>query len=112
MPAPDRTRARDPPAFPDEGGRARMRQVVRRRVPLTLALALVAPLTAGCAGQLVAGQASPGEGEPVDVAADAFPITGVSDDPVSTSSARNALTDLNAFWLVPIPSSSATTSPR
>ena len=72
-----------------------MRQVVRRAC-LRARPGPVALLT-GCAGQLVAGQASPGAGEPVDVAADAFPITGVSDDPVDQL-ARNALADLNAFW--------------
>jgi len=40
---------------------------------------------------------SPGPGEPVDVAADAFPITAVSDTAIDQF-ARNALTDLNTFW--------------
>ena len=74
-----------------------MRQVVRRAAPRAVALAVTGVLLAGCAGQLVVGPASPGEGEPVDVSADAFPIVGVSDEPVDQL-ARNALTDLNTFW--------------
>src|SRR3954469_11488361 len=81
---------------PSRTGGARMRQVVRRGAHSALTMAAVA-LLAGCSGQLVVGQASPGGGEPVDVTADAFPITGAGDDPVDQL-ARNALADLNAFW--------------
>jgi predicted metalloprotease len=70
-----------------------MRQVLRHALP-TIAVGL---LLTGCSGTVVAGQASPGAGEPVDVAADDFPITGVSDAPIDQF-ARNALTDLDAFW--------------
>ena len=52
-----------------------MRQVLRRALPTAVAGVLLT----GCAAEVVAGQASPGPGEPVDVAPDAFPITGVSD---------------------------------
>ena len=52
-----------------------MRQVLRRALPTAAAGVLLA----GCSTTVVQGQASPGEGEPVDVAAEAFPITGVSD---------------------------------
>ena len=73
-----------------------MRHVVRRGVP---ARSPWPPSRCwpAAAGQLVGGQATPGAGEPVDVAADAFPITGVSDSPVDQF-ARNALADLNTFW--------------
>ena len=70
-----------------------MRQVLRRALPTALAGVLLA----GCSAEVVVGQASPGPGEPVDVAADAFPITGVSDTAIDQF-ARNALTDLNTFW--------------
>ncbi|MFL6096259.1 MAG: neutral zinc metallopeptidase [Blastococcus sp.] len=71
-----------------------MRQVLRQALPMALAGVLLA----GCgAAHHVAGQASPGAGEPVDVAPDAFPITGASDTGVDQL-ARNALADLNAFW--------------
>ena len=65
---------------------------------LTLLLALIALLLTGCgAARHVAGQASPGASEPVDVAADALPIIGVSDSGIDQL-ARNALADLNTFW--------------
>jgi len=71
-----------------------MRQVLRSALPVLLAGALLA----GCgAAHHVAGQASPGAGEPVDVAPDAFPITGAGDSGIDQL-ARNALADLNAFW--------------
>jgi hypothetical protein len=70
-----------------------MRQVLRRVLPTVLAGVLLT----GCAAEVVVGQASPGPGEPVDVAPDAFPITGVSDSGIDQF-ARNALTDLNDFW--------------
>jgi predicted metalloprotease len=69
-----------------------MRQVVRRVLPA----AVVGALLAGCSSTVV-GTASPGPGEPTDVTAEQFPITGVSDDPIDQF-ARNALTDLNSFW--------------
>ena len=74
-----------------------MRQVVRRAAPSAVALTVAGVLLAGCTGQFVVGQASPGDGEPVDVSSDAFPIVGVGDEPVDQL-ARNALTDLNTFW--------------
>jgi predicted metalloprotease len=70
-----------------------MRQVLRR----VLAVAVAGTLLTGCSAEVVVGQASPGPGEPVDVAADAFPITGVSDTPIDQF-ARNALADLDSFW--------------
>jgi predicted metalloprotease len=70
-----------------------MRQALRRAVPLAVAAAMLA----GCSAEVVAGQASPGPGEPLDVAPDDFPITGVSDTGIDQF-ARNALADLNAFW--------------
>jgi predicted metalloprotease len=79
-----------------------MRQVVRRAVPSAVAVAVAGMLMAGCSGQLVAGQASPGAGEPVDESADSFPIVGVSDEPVDQL-ARNALADLNTFWSTAYP---------
>jgi predicted metalloprotease len=60
-------------------------------------MTLAGLLLTGCSAQVVVGQASPGPGEPVDVAPDAFPITGVSDSGIDQF-ARNALTDLNTFW--------------
>jgi hypothetical protein len=77
-----------------------MRQVLRRALPL----ALTGVLLAGCATEVVVGHASPGPGEPVDVAPDAFPITGAGDSGADTL-ARNALTDLNAFWSEAYPES-------
>jgi predicted metalloprotease len=70
-----------------------MRQLLRRALPTVLVVVLLS----GCATELVPGQAAPGAGEPVDVAPDAFPITGVSDTGIDQF-ARNALTDLNEFW--------------
>jgi predicted metalloprotease len=70
-----------------------MRQVLRRALPTALAGVLLV----GCSAEVVVGQASPGPGEPVDVASDTFPITGVSDTAIDQF-ARNALTDLNTFW--------------
>ena len=71
-----------------------MREVLRRALPLALAGVLLA----GCgAAHRVVGQASPGTGEPVDVAPADFPITGAADSGVDQL-ARNALADLNAFW--------------
>ena len=70
-----------------------MRQFRHRALPL----ALVATLLTGCSATVVTGIAVPGPGGPVDVPADAFPITGVGDEPIDQF-ARNALTDLDAFW--------------
>ena len=70
-----------------------MRQVLRRTLP-TVAVGM---LLAGCSTTTVVGTASPGAGEPSDVAADQFPITGVSDSEVDQF-ARNALADLETFW--------------
>ena len=64
-----------------------------RAAPLALAVALLS----GCSGATVPGIASPDPGGPVDVPAEDFPITGVSDRPIDQF-ARNALTDLNTFW--------------
>jgi predicted metalloprotease len=62
-----------------------------------LSALVVGLLLSGCSTEVVVGQASPGPGEPVDVAAEDFPITGVSDEPIDQF-ARNALADLNTFW--------------
>ena len=70
-----------------------MRRLVHRLLPAVLTGALLA----GCAGTVVVGTASPGSGEPVDVAARDFPITGVGNTEIDRF-ARNALSDLNAFW--------------
>ena len=75
-----------------------MRHVLRRVLPSAVACVLLA----GCAAEVVAGQASPGPGEPVDVAPDAFPITGVSDSGIDQF-ARNALADLETFWSAAYP---------
>jgi predicted metalloprotease len=69
-----------------------MRQVVRRVVPAAVAGVLLT----GCATTVV-GTAAPGPGEPTNVSAEEFPITGVSEDPVDLL-ARNALADLDTFW--------------
>src|SRR5918997_1053165 len=69
-----------------------MRQVARR----VLAAAAVGMLMTGCSSPVL-GTASPGPGEPTNVTAEEFPIPGVSDQPIDQF-ARNALTDLNAFW--------------
>jgi predicted metalloprotease len=70
-----------------------MRQVLRRALPT----AAVGLLLAGCSSTVIVGEATPGPGEPVDVTAAEFPITGVSDTGIDQF-ARNALTDLNTFW--------------
>jgi predicted metalloprotease len=70
-----------------------MRQVLRRTLP-TVAVGM---LLAGCSTTTVVGTASPGAGEPTDVSAEEFPITGVSDSEVDQF-ARNALADLETFW--------------
>jgi predicted metalloprotease len=67
---------------------------VLRRALLPLVVAL---LLTGCSTEVVVGQASPGPGEPVDATAEAFPITGVSEEPIDQF-ARNALADLDTFW--------------
>src|SRR3954469_13459302 len=53
-------------------------------------------LLTGCSST-VTGSASPGAGEPTDVSAADFPITGADDGPVDQG-VRNALTDLYTFW--------------
>jgi predicted metalloprotease len=70
-----------------------MTPVLRRALPAVA----VAFLLAGCATEVVVGRASPGPGEPVDVPAEDFPITGIGDEPIDRF-ARNALADLNTFW--------------
>jgi predicted metalloprotease len=70
-----------------------MRQALRHALPLAVAGVLLA----GCSAGLVVGQATPGAGEPVDVAPDDFPITGAGDT-ATDQLARNALADLNTFW--------------
>jgi predicted metalloprotease len=75
-----------------------MTPVLRRALP-SLVVAVLLP---GCATEVVVGHASPGPGEPVDVAAQEFPITGVSDEPIDQF-ARNALADLNTFWAAAYP---------
>ncbi|MCW2700752.1 MAG: putative metalloprotease [Blastococcus sp.] len=70
-----------------------MQQLLRRVVPIAVAGLLLT----GCSTTVLTGRASPGEGEPVDVVAAQFPITGVSDSAIDQF-ARNALTDLNTFW--------------
>ena len=60
-------------------------------------LALTAgALLAGCTTP-VAGSASPGSGEPVDVSAGRLEIVGATDNPVDRQ-VRNALVDINDFW--------------
>lgn len=70
-----------------------MRSVLRRALPA----AVVGLLLAGCSTEVVRGQASPGPGGPVDVSAEAFPITGATDEPIDQF-ARNALADIETFW--------------
>jgi hypothetical protein len=70
-----------------------MRQFRHRALPLALA----AVLLTGCSANAVAGVASPGPGGPVDVPADAFPITGAGNEPIDQV-ARNALADIETFW--------------
>jgi predicted metalloprotease len=74
-----------------------MRQVLRRLLPAALGSLLLA----GCSTAVV-GQASPGPGEPVDVTAEDFAITGVSDTGIDQF-ARNALADLETFWTAAFP---------
>jgi predicted metalloprotease len=58
---------------------------------------VIAALLSACADTVVVGTASPGRGEPVDVAARAFPVTGAGNTPIDRF-ARNALSDLTVFW--------------
>ncbi|TQN41751.1 putative metalloprotease [Blastococcus colisei] len=76
-----------------------MMSVLRRALPAAVVVGL---LLTGCSTEVVRGQASPGAGEAVDVSADAFPITGVSDEPIDRF-ARNALADLETFWIAAYP---------
>jgi predicted metalloprotease len=75
-----------------------MTPVLRRALPVLVAGLLVA----GCSTEVVVGQASPGPGEPVDVSAEEFPITGAGDEPIDQF-ARNALADVEAFWTAAYP---------
>jgi predicted metalloprotease len=75
-----------------------MRSVLSRALPAALAGLLLA----GCSTAVVSGQASPGPGEPVDVTADEFPITGATDEPIDQF-ARNALADVETFWAAGYP---------
>jgi predicted metalloprotease len=75
-----------------------MTPVLRRAVPTLV----VGVLLAGCSVEVVAGQASPGPGEPVDVTAEEFPITGAGDEPIDQF-ARNALADVDSFWAAAYP---------
>ncbi|WP_231839488.1 neutral zinc metallopeptidase [Blastococcus saxobsidens] len=70
-----------------------MRQLLRRAG----CVAVAGVLLTGCSSHAVRGQASPGPADRVDVPAEEFPITGVSEDPIDQF-ARNALADLDAFW--------------
>src|SRR5688500_17833739 len=70
-----------------------MRQALRRTLP-TLAVGM---LLAGCSTTTVVGTASPAAGEPTDVSAEEFPITGACDSEVDQF-ARSALADLETFW--------------
>jgi predicted metalloprotease len=70
-----------------------MTSVLRRALPAVVTVLLLA----GCGVEVVPGQASPGPGEPVDVPAEEFPITGTSDEPIDQF-ARNALADIETFW--------------
>jgi predicted metalloprotease len=62
-----------------------------------LAVALGGLLLTGCS-TVVAGAASPGGDVVTDVSAQDFPITAAVDDDPVDQAARNALTDLYAFW--------------
>ena len=75
-----------------------MTSVLRRALPAVLGVLLLT----GCATEVVPGQASPGPGEPVDVGADEFPVTGASDEPIDQF-ARNALADIETFWTAAYP---------
>ncbi|TYP85929.1 neutral zinc metallopeptidase [Blastococcus xanthinilyticus] len=70
-----------------------MRPLLHRALPVAAA----ALLLTGCAVDTVRGQASPGAGEPTEVTAEQFPITGVSEEPIDQL-ARAALADVERFW--------------
>ncbi|WP_142459157.1 neutral zinc metallopeptidase [Geodermatophilus aquaeductus] len=63
---------------------------------MTVAAAVGSVLLTGCSSTVV-GAASRGPSVPVDVTADAFPITGAADTETDRL-ARNALADLDTFW--------------
>ncbi|RZU32828.1 hypothetical protein [Blastococcus saxobsidens] len=75
-----------------------MRQLLRRAVPALLAGVLVA----GCAVDVVRGEATPGTSGPTDIGVEEFPVTGASDEPIDQF-ARNALADLESFWQTAYP---------
>jgi predicted metalloprotease len=60
-------------------------------------LATVLSTVTGCAVALVPGTATPASEQVSEVASEEFPIIGAVDDEVDRL-ARNALTDLNAYW--------------
>ena len=75
-----------------------MRQLLRRVVPAVLAGVLVA----GCAVDVVRGEATPGTSGRADVSIDEFPVVGASGEPIDQI-ARNALADLETFWQTAYP---------
>jgi hypothetical protein len=70
-----------------------MRRFLHRLLPAAAAVLLLG----GCANTAVVGTASPGPREPRDVAARDLPIAGAGAGAIDQL-ARNALSDLNAFW--------------
>ncbi len=60
-------------------------------------LGAVLSTVTGCAVAIVPGTATPASQQVGEVATEEFPITGAVDDEVDRL-ARNALTDLNAYW--------------
>jgi predicted metalloprotease len=70
-----------------------MRRLLHRLLPALVACVLMG----GCASTAVVGVASPGSGEPIDVAPPDLPVTGAGTTAIDRF-ARNALSDLNAFW--------------
>jgi predicted metalloprotease len=76
------------------------RRSVRPAIRRTVIVAAVVPLIAvglGACTMTVTGSALPGEGVPMDVSPDAFPITGATDNEIDRL-VRDALVDINTFW--------------
>jgi predicted metalloprotease len=70
---------------------------MRQRLRILLPLVVTTLLVGGCAGVLGVAPPSAPTSAASDVPARAFPITGAGDTPIDRF-ARNALSDLNAFW--------------
>src|SRR3954453_4804107 len=78
--------------------RTRKQRSMSHGLRRVLTAAAVSRMLLTACSSIVTGSASPGEGVPVDVTTEEFPITAAAEgDPVDQA-ARNALVDLYTFW--------------